>query len=454
MASETTTPPTPPQLIRIVTSPYDSDNDETTFVTSPNSFIHAVTTSEKKQARTKGGGSKKIAFLDELSRNAAGLQSFGQSMAVHANRTLFQTLAAPAQEETDDDEERSDGGYDSEDSQRRWRNNSKLDLFMGTALDRADRYAMTLCNHVPRGCVSNALICVDDDSYSHDSWSSFEDSPPRKERRSRASKKKKKKAKKKKAASSAVPYSYDGNLDDSLSLTSCDATYDEKYEDISPLPAEEVSSSSPKKKVAAIVKDMKVVSAIAPCTKASLIRQRREEFMRRKDSGEETGAVVYHGKRPEIKKVSQYVPSQELRAKYFGSAHRRLTELNRERSELTKQQDDDDELLYGESIPDLVDSSGSSNDDSEEQPKSKWQSKFAEVDMPIGDCSIFLTPSHLGSSISRVPLDVSALQIGDIILRLNGEDVSGLTAERIEDIFSSMSGKQVNVSFLRKRMEM
>ena len=175
--------------------------------------------------------------------------------------------------------------------------------------------------------------------------------------------------------------------------------------------------------------------------------------MRRKDSGEETGAVVYHGKRPEIKKVSQYVPSQELRAKYFGSAHRRLTELNRERPELTKQQDDDDELLYGESIPDLVDSSGSSNDDSE-KPKSKWQSKFAAVDMPIGDCSIFLTPSHLGSSISRVPLDVSALQIGDIILRLNGEDVSGLTAERIEDIFSSMSGKQVNVSFLRKRMEM
>jgi len=186
MTSETT-PLTPPPLVRIVCSPYDSDNEDEFAggATSPNSsFINP--SSERKKARARGG-SNKIKFLDEISRNAAG---FGQSMAVHANHTL-QRLVAP---ETDN---RESDGYDSDDdSQRRWRK-SKLDMLMVKALDKADMYAAALCNvadHVPTGCIGNGFICGDDDYSDDDSWSSYEEDTPRRERRSRTKKSKRTKS--------------------------------------------------------------------------------------------------------------------------------------------------------------------------------------------------------------------------------------------------------------------
>lgn len=428
MASETT-PPTPPPLVRIVCSPYDSDSeDEFAAQTSPNSLSYP--SSERKKARTRGG-SKKITFLDGISRNAAGLQRFGQSMAVHANNTL-QRLAAP---ETDDEE--SDG-YDSDYSQPRWRK-SKLDLLMVKALNRADKYAALFCNVVD----SDGFICgADDDSY--DSWSSFEEDMSRRERRHSRTKKNKRTKKK---ASSAVPYD-DGNLSDSLSVTSGDVSYthgqEYTFEDVVNKCPTEVSSSP------------KEVAANVPCPKASLLRQRREEFLRRKDSGGDAIAVSRGAKRPAIKKP-RYVPSQELRANYFGSS--KHGDFDRETFKLTRQQDDDDDddELYGENIPDLVDSS--SNDDSAEKKTSshykyKWQSKFAQIDIPFGD-AIFLTSSHLGPSVSHVPFDNGGalqIQIADIIIRVNGEDVSSMEGSVVENILKSMRGKSVQVSFLRKRM--
>ena len=74
------------------------------------------------------------------------------------------------------------------------------------------------------------------------------------------------------------------------------------------------------------------------------------------------------------------------------------------------------------------------------------------MNIPIGD-SIFLTSSHLGPSVSRVPFEMgNALQMGDIILRLNGEDVSSAEVGVVGNALKSMSGKRVHVSFLRKRM--
>ena len=420
MTSETT-PLTPPPLVRIVCSPYDSDNDnEFVGATSPNSsFIYP--SSERKKARARGGSSK-IKFFDEISRNAAG---FGQSMAVHANHTL-QRLVAP---ETDN---RESDGYDSDDdSQRRWRK-SKLDMLMVKALDKADMYAAALCNvadHVPTGCIGNGFICGVDDYSDDGSWSSYEEDTPRRERRSRTKKSKRTK----KQASSAVPYR-DGNLSDSLSITSDDVSY--TFEEV-------------KKSPTTVMPSPKKITAIAPCPKASSLRQRREEFLRRKDSGGEAIAVsrARVAKRHQIKKKPQYVPSQELRAKYFGSNR---GEFDRERSTHTMQEDDE---LYGESIPDLVDSS--SNDDSADKKTSsnyKWQSKLALVDIPVGD-SLFLTSSHLGPSVSRVPFEMgNALQMGDIILRVDGEDVSSIAGSVVENILKSMRGKKVHVSFLRKRM--
>ncbi len=384
--------------------------------TSPNDSSFIFPPSERKKARARGGGSKRITFLDEISRNASGIQRFGQSMAVHANHTL-QRLVAPETEDGEID------GYDSdEDSQRIWRK-SKLDLLMVKALDKADMYASALCN---QGCIGT----IYGEEYSDDdSWSSFEEVKSRRERRIRCRTKKSRKTKK--PASSAVPYG-DGNLSDSLSITSDDVSY--TFEDKSP-----TKVLPPPKKGA----------AIAPCAKASLIRQRREEFLRRKDSGGGDTIPVSRArvvKRPQIKKP-HYVPSQELRAKYFGS-NRGEVQVQ-ERPNLTSQEDD---VLYGESIPDLVDSS--SNDDSVEKVSSnyKWQSKAAVINIPIGD-SIFLTSSHLGPSVSRVPFEMgNALQMGDIILRLDGEDVSRVEGSVVQNALASMRGKRVLVSFLRKRM--
>lgn len=441
MASETATPPTPPPLIRIVHSPYDSDNESAGAITSPNSFIHS-STCENQKARARGG-SKKITFLDGLTRNAT---SIGQSMAVHANRTL-QTLVEP--ETSDDDDVERDyefGSYDARSmdkkSRRRWRK-SKFDRLMVKALDRADGYATALCHiidHVnDRGCMggNGLFICGEDDDYSNDSWSSRTSSE--KSCRERRTRTKGTIKKKKKLVSSASPYDVD-DLSDSISVTSCDATYEGMFDggkfeeeseatDTSP---DEVSfngqdSSTPKKETA----------VAAPCTKASLIRERREEFLRRK-------IAIHRGdKRLEIRKP-RYIQSKELRAKYFGH-----TDFDRERLKLTKQ---DDNEMHGESIPDLVDSS--SIDDSADKSKYKWQSKVDSVVMPLGD-SIFLTTSHLGPSVSCIPFDEkdSALQIGDVILRLNGEDVSRKEGSIVTSIFKSMSGKKVQVSFLRKRAE-
>lgn len=416
MTSEEETPPTPPALVRIVCSPYDSDNDIDEFVgaTSPSSsFIYP--SSERNKARARGG-SKKITFLDGISRNAA-------SMATHANHTFRKLL----------DDGESNGSYDSDDdSQRLWRK-SKLDLLMVKALDKADMYATALCNvtdTAPQGCViGNGFICGEDDYFDADSWNSFEeDDTPRRGRRSRGKKSKRTK----KRASYAVPYG-DGNLSDSVSITSDDVSY--TFEEAEKSPAK--ASSSPKKTV-----------SIAPCPKASLIRQRREEFMRRKDSGG-VGIAVSRAriaKRPQLKRT-QYVPSQELRAKYLG---KNRDEIDKERLNPTMQEED---FLFGESIPDLVVSS--SNDDSAAKTTSrnnKWQSKVALVDIPVGD-SLFLKSSHQGPSVSRVPLEMgSALQMGDIILRVDGEDVSSLEGSVVENVLKSMRGKRVHVSFLRKRM--
>lgn len=419
MTSETM-PPTPPPLVRIVCSPYDSDNEDGFMgATSPDNSSFIFPPSDRKKARTRGrGGSKRITFLDEISRNASGIQRFGQSMAVHANHTL-QRLIAPETEDSDID------GYDSDEvSQRVWRK-SKLDLLMVKALDKADMYASALCN---QGCIGLYGEEYSDD----DSWSSFEEVRSRRERRSRSRTRKSRRTKK--PASTAVPYAYgDGNLSESLSITSDDVSY--TFED----------KKSPTK--ASVLSSPKKGAATAPCAKASLIRQRREEFLRRKDSGGDTIAVSRTRplKRHQIKKP-HYVPSQELRAKYFGSNR---GELVNERPNLTSQEDD---VLYGESIPDLVDSS--SNDDSAEKASSnyKWQSNAALVNIPIGD-SIFLTSSHLGPSVSRVPFEMgNALQMGDIILRLNGEDVSSAEVGVVGNALKSMSGKRVHVSFLRKRM--
>ena len=394
-----TTPLTPPTLVRIVRSAYDSDNEEESplhLTTSPNSFVHPL--SEAKKARARGG-SKKITFLDEISWNAVGI---GQSMAVQANHSL-QRLVAP---EIDDEDIE---GYESNDDSQH--PPSKLDKLMGMALDRADMYATALCNvtdRVPVPSIGNGFICGDDE-YSEESWSSHEEDRPRRERYNRT----KKNRRPKKKASSAIPYN--GHLSDSLSISSDDVSY--TFEDPTIL--------SPKQTR---------VTTSTHCPKAASLRQRREEFMRRKDSSIETTTHSRSSniKRPEIIK---------LRAKHFYS---QPGNFEHDRS------DDECDKLYGESIPDLVDSY--SNDSGEKSYKYKWQSNSATVVIPVCD-SIFFMSTHLGPSILRVPPEMgNSVQMGDIMLRVDGEDVSSAEVSVLENVLKSMRGKKVQVSFLRKRM--
>mmetsp|Transcript_29496 Transcript_29496/g.63149 ORF Transcript_29496/g.63149 Transcript_29496/m.63149 type:complete len:354 (-) Transcript_29496:94-1155(-) len=88
-----------------------------------------------------------------------------------------------------------------------------------------------------------------------------------------------------------------------------------------------------------------------------------------------------------------------------------------------------------------------------EAMKLKWQSMEKKIQLPPNPVYSFLTSSHLGPVVTRsvgVVGDGDLLQLGDVLIRLNGEDVSCLEGEIVSEIFKQMAGKCVRVSFLRR----
>ena len=120
-------------------------------------------------------------------------------------------------------------------------------------------------------------------------------------------------------------------------------------------------------------------------------------------------------------------------------------------------------------VPDLV---NTSNDDSfllntsEEsqanvtKPTPKWASfstTFPKLStIPPGGLN-FLESSHLGPKVTSTQWErtdpSSSLQIGDVIIRLNGEDVSNLEAETVSQMMIRMDDCRI-VTYLRKNVEL
>lgn len=110
--------------------------------------------------------------------------------------------------------------------------------------------------------------------------------------------------------------------------------------------------------------------------------------------------------------------------------------------------------VAGETHSDVAHSTNSGNNSIvREAMKLKWQSMEKKIQLPPNPVYSFLTLSHLGPVVTRsvgVVGDGDLLQLGDVLIRLNGEDVSCLEGEIVSEIFKQLAGKCVRVSFLRK----
>ena len=119
-------------------------------------------------------------------------------------------------------------------------------------------------------------------------------------------------------------------------------------------------------------------------------------------------------------------------------------------------------------VPDLV---NTSNDDSfllntsEEsqanvtKPTPKWASfstTFPKLSAIPPEGLNFLESSHLGLKVVSTQwtrTDQSSLQLGDVIIRLNGEDVSNLEADTVSQMMIRMDDCRI-VTYLRKNVEL
>ena len=89
----------------------------------------------------------------------------------------------------------------------------------------------------------------------------------------------------------------------------------------------------------------------------------------------------------------------------------------------------------------------------ESQRQLKWKSMMTVVQHScLVDVS--LVSSHIGPVISGIQQldDAAGLQLGDIIIRLDTEDISHLDALSATGVIDRMTGESICVSFLRKNM--
>jgi hypothetical protein len=84
-----------------------------------------------------------------------------------------------------------------------------------------------------------------------------------------------------------------------------------------------------------------------------------------------------------------------------------------------------------------------------------WESNEVTVAVPRDLANDFLTSSHIGPVITKLtcPVLAQVLQLGDVIIRLNGEDVSTLEGQIVSELLLKMGGKNIRLTFLRKTMQ-
>ena len=325
--------------------------------------------------------------MDKISSNATELQHYGQRLALRANHAI-QTFV---------DVEESDG-YDSDDSRRKRLAGTKT---LSLIMDQAGRCAATLQTVADE---AGSLLFRDDDD---ESLSSYDERPKRRTRKTR----------KKKRASEAKPQ--DGIMD-SVSISSIESDGSGSWSS---------ASSHDSAQDAHLAK----------------LRRRRKLYLRRRaielaagaESVNEDASSIHVVGRLALDNEPWNYPSQELRKGSPGKSA-------------------DDSAGAVLTVPDLVNISTESLLDTTNEdglPKLNWQSQEKLIHLSASPVSYFLKSSHLGHEVIRTPCKSMAeagLQLGDIIIRFNGEDVSNLDSNTVSEMMAA--GGSLRVAYLRKNM--
>lgn len=84
----------------------------------------------------------------------------------------------------------------------------------------------------------------------------------------------------------------------------------------------------------------------------------------------------------------------------------------------------------------------------------QWESNVTTILVSNDQAPDFLTSSHIGPVITKLNCSAlsEVLQLGDVIIRLNGEDVSSFEGEFVSELFTKLEGRRVRVTYLRKTM--
>jgi hypothetical protein len=84
----------------------------------------------------------------------------------------------------------------------------------------------------------------------------------------------------------------------------------------------------------------------------------------------------------------------------------------------------------------------------------QWESKEATILVSNDQAPDFLASSHIGPVITKLNRSTlsDVLQLGDVIIRLNGEDVSTLEGEFVSELLMKFEGRSIRVTYLRKTM--
>jgi hypothetical protein len=84
----------------------------------------------------------------------------------------------------------------------------------------------------------------------------------------------------------------------------------------------------------------------------------------------------------------------------------------------------------------------------------QWESKDAMIVVSGDQVRDFLTSSHIGPVITRLECSPfsEVFQLGDVIIRVNGMDVSTMEGEFVSEMLMKSEGKSIRVTYLRKAM--
>jgi hypothetical protein len=84
-----------------------------------------------------------------------------------------------------------------------------------------------------------------------------------------------------------------------------------------------------------------------------------------------------------------------------------------------------------------------------------WEARKATIVITKDQAHDFLATSHIGPILTKLtcPVLAKVLQMGDVIIRLNGEDVSTLDGQFVAELLKRMEGKSIQVTYLRKTMQ-